>query len=410
VRGTVVLFNRDLRLRDHPALHQAVAGSDRVIPLFVLDPQLVADSPNRTRFLLDCLGDLGTRRLQLVHANRPLNPQRSHRDGVEQLQGLVNHLMQPWRWCRRPGLTHLVFEEGTQAAWLYDLIKPLVYRVVVCDPRRNRLLQDGSKNDDIDEAKLAELLRLGSLKPVYQGEKSLWPLKHLVRNYDCLTGDVVRVKNRIKAVFRSRAIPYTRKGVYEISAREHWLHKISEPTLRTTMKYLFEQLDLLNNQRRPAQKEMVAEGRKHQGFRILQQVPGLGRIRTCYIVAIVGTPFRFRTKRQYCCYCGFAVITKSTSDYEIVNGTAKRKRKKISTRGLNPNCNHKLKNVYKGAVRTAKKHPAFANYYAGLDMRSEHADLTLARKLAAISLVLWKKGKSFDPAEVCGKKNDSRRA
>jgi deoxyribodipyrimidine photo-lyase len=58
VRCTVVLFNRDLRVHDHPALHHAAAVSDRVIPLFVLDPQLVEVSPNRTRFLLDCLDDL----------------------------------------------------------------------------------------------------------------------------------------------------------------------------------------------------------------------------------------------------------------------------------------------------------------------------------------------------------------
>ena len=60
MRGTVVLFNRDLRVHDHPALHHAVASADWVIPLFVLDPQLVGVSPNRTRFLLDCVDDLRT--------------------------------------------------------------------------------------------------------------------------------------------------------------------------------------------------------------------------------------------------------------------------------------------------------------------------------------------------------------
>jgi hypothetical protein len=37
------------------------------------------------------------------------------------------------------GSLSVTFEEGTSAAWLHDLLKPHVTRVVVCDPRKNRL-------------------------------------------------------------------------------------------------------------------------------------------------------------------------------------------------------------------------------------------------------------------------------
>ena len=67
------------------------------------------------------------------------------------------------------GDLHVTFEEGTWAAWLYDLIQPHVTRIMVCDPRRNALLNAGSKSDRIDARKLAELLRGGQLKPVYHG-------------------------------------------------------------------------------------------------------------------------------------------------------------------------------------------------------------------------------------------------
>ena len=59
------------------------------------------------------------------------------------------------------GTLHLTFEEGTQAAWLYDLLSPRVEKVVVCDPRHNPLLKSGNKNDRIDARKLADLLRTG---------------------------------------------------------------------------------------------------------------------------------------------------------------------------------------------------------------------------------------------------------
>ena len=56
------------------------------------------------------------------------------------------------------GELHVTFEEGTWAAWLYDLLKPRVTKLVVCDPRRNALLQEGNQNDRVDARKLAELL------------------------------------------------------------------------------------------------------------------------------------------------------------------------------------------------------------------------------------------------------------
>jgi transposase len=81
------------------------------------------------------------------------------------------------------GDLQVTFEEGTWAAWLYDLLKPHVTKIVVCDPRRNALLKEGNKSDKVDARKLAELLRTGLLRPVYHGENGLRTLKELSRSY-----------------------------------------------------------------------------------------------------------------------------------------------------------------------------------------------------------------------------------
>lgn len=57
------------------------------------------------------------------------------------------------------GSLHVTFEESTCAAWLYDLLRPHVSCLVVCNPRKNALLKAGNKSDRIDARKLAELLR-----------------------------------------------------------------------------------------------------------------------------------------------------------------------------------------------------------------------------------------------------------
>src|SRR5437867_3767698 len=65
------------------------------------------------------------------------------------------------------GARHVTFEEGTQAQWLYELLAPLVDRVIVCDrrgaPRR------GNKGDQVDADQLSEQLRRGALRAVYHG-------------------------------------------------------------------------------------------------------------------------------------------------------------------------------------------------------------------------------------------------
>ena len=81
------------------------------------------------------------------------------------------------------GDLRVTFEEGTWAAWLYDLLKPHVTEVLVCNPRKNALLKEGNKGDRIDARKLAELLRLNHLNPVYHGEHGLRTLKELGRSY-----------------------------------------------------------------------------------------------------------------------------------------------------------------------------------------------------------------------------------
>ena len=77
------------------------------------------------------------------------------------------------------GELHMTWEEGTWAAWLFDLLQPQVKQVLVCDPRRNALLKEGSKSDKVDARKLAELLRTGMLRPVHHGENGLRTLREL---------------------------------------------------------------------------------------------------------------------------------------------------------------------------------------------------------------------------------------
>jgi transposase len=80
------------------------------------------------------------------------------------------------------GTVRLTFEEGTQAAWLHDLLKPHVAELVVCNARALGKPK-GTKSDEADSERLARLLRMGELVGVYHGEHGTRQLKHLARTY-----------------------------------------------------------------------------------------------------------------------------------------------------------------------------------------------------------------------------------
>src|SRR5438445_11755742 len=64
------------------------------------------------------------------------------------------------------GDLQVTFEEGTSAAWLYDLLKPHVTKLVVCDPRKNKSMREGNQNDKIYARRLPELLMIDHLNEV----------------------------------------------------------------------------------------------------------------------------------------------------------------------------------------------------------------------------------------------------
>jgi transposase len=302
------------------------------------------------------------------------------------------------------GSLSITFEEGTSAAWLYDLLKPHVTKVIVCDPRKNALLNAGSKNDRVDARKLSDLLRAGLLTSVYHGENGVRTLRELGRSYITVTKDLTRVMNRLKALYRSWAIPCAGDKVYATRHRSAWLEKLSEAGVRRRAEQLYQQLDALRRIRQEVRRELLAESQKHPADQLLRQIPRLGPIRVALLIGLVQTPHRFRTKRQLWAYCGLALQTRASGEYRFRGGELQPSKKSPALRGLNVNHNHDLKNLFKGAAtHVSTSTDPLGDFYRNLlakGMKPSMARLTLARKMAAIVLSVWKKGARFDPGEL----------
>ena len=176
--------------------------------------------------------------------------------------------------------------------------------------------------------------------------------------------------------------------------------KITEPGVRRRAEFYYQQLDALRAVRQQVRRELLAEGKKYAAWKRLCQIPSIGPIRSAALLGIVQTPHRFRTKRQLWTYSGFGIETHSSTDHRRVNSQFERAKKQSSIRGLNRNCNHDLKNLFKGAAIVASSKPGpFQAFYTALltkGIRPEMARLTLARKIITIVLTMWKRGACFD--------------
>ncbi len=145
----------------------------------------------------------------------------------------------------------------------------------------------------------------------------------------------------------------------------------------------------------------MQESHRHPITRILETVPGLGPIRVARLVPIVVTPHRFRTRQQFWSYCGLGIVMRSSSDW-VQTAEGHWVRTPVQqTRGLSRQHNHALKDIFKGAATTVivqlRDSPLHRDYQQCLQAGTKPnlAKLTLARKIAATVLALWKKGEPY---------------
>jgi Transposase IS116/IS110/IS902 family len=241
----------------------------------------------------------------------------------------------------------------------------------------------------------------GDRDEVFKAPEHLAGLRNAVRAYGFAVTDVVRAKNRLKSVFLSRGIS-TDAAVYDPTKRTDWLKKLSPPH-RELAEWLGRQLDHLEPLREEAERLLLAEAKKHPIIKTLSTAPGMGPIRTAQVVAIVATPERFRTRRQLWSYSGLGIVTRSSADWAQDRTGKWVHAQRAQTRGLSRKRHPRLKAVFKGAATTViaqlAADPLHADYERMLKsgIKPTLAKLTLARKIAATVLSMWKRQEVYDP-------------
>jgi hypothetical protein len=224
----------------------------------------------------------------------------------------------------------LTIEESTGAQWLYVELRDSVDKLLICNPNRNRLLEEGTKTDKIDASKLCQLLRTGLLKEVYHTDnENNYRIRKLVSAYDDLTIARVRIMNQHSAIYRAIGLKKTEKDKYDKK----------DKTLNFIIEHQTAVLELLGEEKEKFEEIFSDLVKHHQVIRNIKEISGFGNILAVEAFGIIIDARRFKNKYRLWCYCGLVKNKRQSGKM------SKKKKSKVYSR--------KLKNVFKTATKAA---------------------------------------------------------
>lgn len=300
-----------------------------------------------------------------------------------------------------PGTKFLTFEEGPMAGWLYRNLKDNIDQLIVCDPRRNKLIAcDGDKDDSIDAGKLAGLLRGGYLRAVHQSEDmGRVVLKQWVSLYHDKVREAVRQINKIRAKCRMYGIRIPRRVLRDQVSRHQWMTGLREKDLVEQLAVLWIGFDTAAKQVKMARKQLIRHSKDYEIVKYWSDVPGIALIRATTMLAYLDTPWRFSSEKKLWKYCGVGL-------QRTASGTDRFGRPNRGKLQLSWAVNRRLKAVITGAAMSAinQRHNIFAYEYVRMlrnAMTPSNARHAVARKLLSVLWAMWKTSSRFDESLVC---------
>jgi len=209
-----------------------------------------------------------------------------------------------------PRPRQLVIEEGPLASWLWRGLHQAVDRMVVSQPRRNRLISaEGDKDDPIDAEKLAQLLRGGFVKEVHQVESlERAVFKQHVALYHHRVRQRVRESQRLSSLFKQHGVMIREKHYVASDDRPGLLARLPENALlREAVQQLWLAYDELVEQEESWRKRLVQLAQQEEVIRRFAELPGISWIRAATLYAFLDTPWRFRSKSALWKYLGIGL-------------------------------------------------------------------------------------------------------
>jgi len=293
---------------------------------------------------------------------------------------------------RVPRPRQLVIEEGPLAGWLWRHLHMAVDRMVVSEPRRNRLIAlDGDKDDDLDAEKLAQLLRGGFVKAVHQVEtleRAL--LKQQVSLYHHRVRQRVREGLRISSLFRQHGVMIREKAFVAAEDRPALQARLpAAASFQEILPLLWSSYDAAVEHEELWRRRLVRLAKQEEVIQRFEALPGISWIRAATLYAYLDTPWRFRGKAALWKYLGIGLERKHSANGPEYLGVPTRAHRLLKGTILGAACS-----------AVASGNNPFAELYGRWieqGLSSKLARRNVARAQSATLWGLWKNGSAYRP-------------
>jgi transposase len=294
-----------------------------------------------------------------------------------------------------PRPRRLTFEEGPLADWLARTLRSYVEELVVCEPRRNRLIAaEGDKDDPLDAVKLAQLFRGGYLKAVHHTdslERAVFK-QHVILYHNRVSHRVGEA-HRIGSLLRRHGVMARERHFVQAADRQALLAQLPDnATLRADVRLLWKGYDAAVAQEEGMRRPLVRLAKAEEVVVRFEELPGIGWVRGATLFVYLDTPWRFASKQALWKYLGIGLQRRHSGSGPEQLQVPKQ-------------VNRLLKSTILGAAKSATAQGAnpFADQQRRLldqGLSPKLARRTVARSLAVTLWGLWKNGSAYRPEWV----------
>jgi transposase len=269
-----------------------------------------------------------------------------------------------------PSGTPVAFEAAFGWGWLVRLLEDYGFEPHMVHPLRCKAIASARlKNDKVDAAILAQLLRADLLPEAWIAPPKVRQLRALLRHRASLVRVGTQQRNRIHAVAADHG--YDRSASYWTGPGRGWLAELDlPPASREIVTDCLAVIDGLAPVIDRIDGELHQHARGDPRVTVLRTLPGVGEFTALVMVAEIGDITRFGSARKLASWAGLTPTVRG-SDLKVRHGN-------ISKQG-----SAWLRWVMNQAAQTAKRSPDFAATYSSIARRrgKKIATIAISRKL-----------------------------
>lgn len=307
-----------------------------------------------------------------------------HREGVidssrDSLDAWIPTLPTPW---------HAAMEATLFTGWIYDHLLPHAHQLSVAHPAMLRAISLAKrKNDRLDAAKIADMLRCDILPECYMAPQELREKRRTLRYRNLLVRQSTQTKNRTAGLLMETGVTYNKARLHQKKYFQELLQSNPEiaPALKPLLLIGRSTIDQLTQTERALLRSLEKDPLLRKRIERLTSIPGVGLVTALTWALETGEIERFPSIKHAISYCGLCGSENSSAGIQ--------KRTPISKQR-----NKHLQAVLIEAAKLAPRHnPELALLYDRERQRGNYnrATLAVARKLVAFLLAVDRREEDF---------------